>query len=444
MRFTAISFIRSIGEEFLLCNLRKGSAAVLNDVADFMYPMRSGEDVETAAQSIAQRYNVPIEDVLHDITDFYQNLTDLALLKPVSENREGIAVSFTNSQTKGTESTDNEEQWPVTDFYARHNLLPDLHIDLTDACTERCIHCYVPQGQCDFLPYDLVEKALREFRSQQGLTVQLSGGECMKHPDFANICRLCRKLDLDFIVLSNLTLCDEKIIEVLKETDPQFVNVSLYSMNAREHDAITQIRGSWQKTMAAIDACQQAGIHIRLATPLLKVNQHAYPALRKFAEERHVHLIPDCEIIPKCNGDCSNLDYACSPEEVEVVLREDKAFWDRGYGRGAIPKPEDKVCDIGKLLCLNSKGAYYPCSGMHGYVLGNAMNDTLTEVWRGEKMEFLRGLKNRDFPKCATCGHRQFCKVCPAFNYNATGCLFETIPAKCALAEVKHRVFGEK
>ena len=81
---------------------------------------------------------------------------------------------------------------------------------------------------------------------------------------------------------------------------------------------------------------------------------------------------------------------------------------------------------------------------MHGYVLGNARDNTLTEVWKGEKMEYLRGLKNKDFPKCVNCEHRAFCKVCPAFNFNATGSLFETIPAKCALAEVKHRVFGGK
>ena len=436
--------MRSVNGVFFLFNLRKGSVIILQGASDFLQPMFAGEDIEITAQKLAQIYNLPFQAIHSDMSDFYQELANLGLVQPVNEDCDGIVTSANNSQTIGVASKDDEGQWPVTDFYTRHNLLSDLHIDLTDACTERCIHCYVPQGQYDYLQYDLVEKVLREFREQQGLTVQLSGGECMMHPDFARICRLCRKLDLNFIVLSNLTRCDEKIIEVLKETDPQFVNVSLYSMIAEEHDAITQIRGSWQKTMAAIDACQQAGIHIRLATPLLKANQHAYPALRKFAEARHVHLIPDCDIIPKCNGDCSNLDYACSPEEVEAVLRENKVFWDRGYGHGVIPSPKDKVCDIGKLLCLNSKGEYYPCSGMHGYVLGNARNDTLTEVWRGEKMEYLRGLKNKDFPKCAGCEHRPSCKVCPAFNYNATGSLFETIPAKCALAEVKHRVFGEK
>lgn len=443
MKVKSKGFCRTNNNLCMINNPRTEGFVLIKDASDFLRPLITGEDTRKVRKEIAAKYSVPEVEVTRDMLALYIQLANMGLIEISSGPWKRILhdpaidafQQFPPSQ--GSEGA-------VSDFYESNNLLPDLHIDLTDACTERCIHCYVPQGQCDFLPYDLVEKVLREFREQQGLTVQLSGGECMMHPDFARICRLSRKLDLNFIVLSNLTLCNEKIIEVLKETDPQFVNVSLYSLAPEEHDAITQIRGSWKKTMAAIDACQQAGIHIRLATPLLKANQHAYPALRKFAEERHVHLIPDCEIIPKCNGDCSNLNYACSPEEVEAVLRQDKAFWDRGYGRGVIPSPKDKVCDIGKLLCLNSKGEYYPCSGMHGYVLGNARNDTLTEVWRGEKMEYLRGLKNKDFPKCAGCEHRPFCKVCPAFNYNATGSLFETIPSKCALAEVKHRVFGEK
>lgn len=442
MKFVVTSFIRSVDGEFCLCNLRMGSGVVINDASEFLKPMLAGENVEIAAQDIANKYNMPLYDVLRDLTVFYQTLTSLGLLKFAKENRDRIVASGNDNQAKGVASKEHEGERPVSDFFTRHNLLPNLHIDLTDACTERCVHCYVLQGQHDFLPYELVEKVLHEFREQQGLTVQLSGGECMMHPNFEKICCLCRKLDLNFIVLSNLTLCDEKMISVLKETDPQFVNVSLYSMVPDEHDAITRVRGSWQKTMAAIDACQAAGIHIRLATPLLNVNQHAYPELRKFAAERHVHIIPDCDILPKCNGDCSNLNYTCSPEEVESVLRDDPSFWDRGYGKALVRNPDDRVCDIGKLLCVNSKGDYYPCSGMHGYVLGNARNNTLTEVWKGKKMEYLRGLKNKDFPKCANCDHRAFCKVCPAFNFNATGGLFEPIPAKCALAEVKHRVFG--
>ena len=80
---------------------------------------------------------------------------------------------------------------------------------------------------------------------------------------------------------------------------------------------------------------------------------------------------------------------------------------------------------------------------MQGYVLGDAGGVSFSEVWKGEKMVYLRNLRNKDFTACVACTHRPYCKVCPAFNFNATGCLFDTLPEKCALAAVKHRVYGE-
>ena len=336
----------------------------------------------------------------------------------------------------------SDENSIVEDFCARHNILSELHIDLTNVCTERCVHCYVPQKRRDFLPYAMVEKALHEFRAMNGLTVHLTGGEAMLHRDFERICRLCVRLNLNFLVFSNLTLCDDRRISFLKEADPQFINVSLYSMKAAEHDAITCLPGSWQKTMDAILACEKAGVHIRLATPLLKSNRSAIPALKTFADMHRMHLIPNCDIVPRADHTCSNLSYACSATELHSVLSLNKQLFDRGWN-GSMPNREDKICEIGTTrLYLNAKGYYYPCDCMHEYVLGSVRSNTLQEVWRGEKMNYLRMLKNKDFSTCLHCEHRPWCKVCPAFNFNATGDLFQTIPEKCALGAVVHEVYG--
>lgn len=108
-----------------------------------------------------------------------------------------------------------------------------------------------------------------------------------------------------------------------------------------------------------------------------------------------------------------------------------------------MPGAEEKVCGIGEgRLYLNAEGNYYPCDGMHGFVLGNARERTVEEIWKGEELDAFRRLKNRDFGACAACGHRPFCKVCPAFNFNATGNVAKTIPEKCAVAAVLHRVYG--
>lgn len=335
-----------------------------------------------------------------------------------------------------------EDDDQIDEFFRRHGIISEFHIDLTDACTERCVHCYVPKGQKDFLPVELVEKALVEFRAMNGLTVHLTGGEAMMHPDFERICRKCVELNLNFIIFSNMTLCDEKRIAFLKEVQPQFINVSLYSMDPMVHDAITQVSGSWQRTHDAIVKCCEAGVACRIATPLLKENQDALPALRKFADEHRMHLVPATDIVAQADHGCGNLSHACSTEELHRVMTRDRDLFHRVYD-AKMPACDAKVCDIGSArLYLNAKGNYYPCDSMHEYVLGNVHENTVEEIWKGEKLNYLRGLKNRDFGSCATCGNRPWCKVCPAANFNATGDLFTHHPNTCALAGVVREVYG--
>ena len=84
------------------------------------------------------------------------------------------------------------------------------------------------------------------------LSVTLSGGECMTHPKFKEYLRAAKKYDFYVNILSNLTLLDDEIIQIMKEGNVSSVQVSLYSMNPEHHDAITKLPGSFEKTKAAI------------------------------------------------------------------------------------------------------------------------------------------------------------------------------------------------
>ena len=345
---------------------------------------------------------------------------------------------------RGQKERSDESDWtPLGDFFLRHGLPVELHMDLTAACTERCVHCYLPDYPNRHLPVALAKKALSEFRELQGLTVHFTGGECLIHPQFREIATLAKEIGLNILVLSNLTACDDGMTDFLADLDPQFVNVSLYSTDPAQHDAVTRRPGSWKETTAALARLKAAGVHCRIATPLLKENAGAFPALARFAAENGWHLVPNADIFPQSDHDCSNLDHAVAPDRLRAVLRDNKALFDRGYGRHPAPPPDAKVCDIGvSRLYLASTGDYYPCDGMHGWMLGNARDASVADVWRGEKLDALRALRNRDFPRCAVCPDRAFCKVCPAYNFNATGSLFETNPAKCACAAVKREIYG--
>lgn len=455
MRFSSATFFRHAGGQSLLWRPRTGACVVMEGAEPFLRHIGwTGRSEEEIVAGVATDFGMRPEEIADDFREFVAPLIeDGFLTTECTEYSEEISHRGVGRSTLSRqESFDangnvHDDSWsPLGDFFREHDIPTELHIDLTAACTERCVHCYLPDYPNKHLPFALAEKTLREFRAMQGLTVHLTGGECMLHPVFEQICRLCKELNLNFVILSNLTVCDEKRVAFLAEVQPQFVNVSLYSMNEREHDAITRLPGSWRRTMDAILSCEKAGVPVRLAAPLLKENRKAFPALAKFAREHRMHLVPSIDIVPQSNHDCSNLDHACTAAELREALAANPDIFDKGWKADApIPSPEARVCDIGhSRLYLNSYGNYYPCDSMHGYVLGNAETDTLESIWHGDKLEMLRRLKNRDFPQCASCENRQFCKVCPAFNFNATGDIFKTLPGKCAVAAVAREVYGEK
>ncbi len=438
-------FVRHHADESLIWHKRNTACQILKDAHVFLEALTFDfQSVDAILRRIAGAYQVDVQEFE---SDFYRLLTNFVRNDFVDVEDAGTAEDDlsgeANAEARDGDGASDENWTPLGSFFERHHIPSELHLDLTSACTEKCVHCYIPDNCNTFLDFALIEKALREFRALGGLSVHVSGGECMLHPDFEKVLRLARELNLNILVLSNLTLCDEAKVKLLQEIDPQFVNVSLYSMIPEHHDAITQIAGSWQKTMDAILALERSGVHVRLAAPLLKENKDDFAALEEFARAHRMHLVADCDILPQCDHDKTNLDHACSPSELEAALRANKELFNRGYESVTHPASDAKVCDIGTMhICLDSLGNYYPCDGAHGVIIGNVREETLGDVWTGEKFNRLRALVNRDFGACATCAERAYCKVCPARNFNATGDVLKHEAGLCAVAKVLHKVYG--
>ena len=445
VRLRSRVFIRHAGDESVVwcpntggCTVMENARVILDEVP------RDWRDMEEVVRAVAARFSCGADDVREGVEAVVAELAeqwfaDMETTGKVNENGHEVRP------TEGLPDGQDDNGTPLGDFYQRHGLPSELHLDLTDGCNERCVHCYLPKGSAHFLDTGIAGKVLKEFREAQGLTVFFSGGECMLHRDFAAILRQARELELNIVVMSNLALCDGKMVDLLKAVEPQFVNVSLYAVTESIHDGITQVPGSCRKTKGAIDALLSAGVPVRIATPFMRENKGCVDELKTFARERRVHLIPDAEIFGPIDQSCSNRNHALSLQELETLVSENKEVFAKGCAEPERCVPEAKVCDIGKTrLNLDAEGRYYPCDGFHGAIIGDARKDSLWEVWRGEALNKLRALKNRDFGECASCADRAWCKVCPMRNFNETGDMFTHAPWRCGAAGVWRRVFGKE
>lgn len=459
LRLSAQTFVRHAGDESVVwcprtggCTVMRDARAILDEVA---LEWRGRGEI---MQSVAERFGCAAAEVAEGVDAVLGELAAQGFVETDADGRcaagDTDAAGRAGGTVRGNAPTanpadseadaDGGDESPLVGFCRRHGLPIELHIDLTDACNERCVHCYLPKGGVHFLDPALAFKVLDEFRAVQGLTVTLSGGECLLHRDFAAILRHARELGLNVIVLSNLTLCDAETVELLKEVDPQFVNVSLYAVDEAVHDSITQIPGSCAKSKAAIDALAAAGVHVRIQTPFMYGNRGCVAELKAYAAERRIHLVADCDIFGGTDQTCANRRHALSPEEMEALVSANCDAFPRSplppeaCGRGA------KVCGIGDdKLNLDAEGRYYPCDGFHGAILGDARTDSLSDVWTGDALNRLRALKNADFGPCASCADRAWCKVCPMRNFNETGDMLVPAPWRCEATRLFRRIFGE-
>ncbi len=448
IRLSRGTFVRHAGKKSLLWRPQTGACVIADGAGPFLRYIGRQERAEAEiVADIAADFGLVPGDVEDDFREFVAPLLEDGLLEESGDSCrvKPLNRSFRNASAFDANGHVRDESWtPLGDFYGRQGLPSELHLDLTDGCNERCVHCYLPKGGTYVLDTGVAMKVLKEFREAQGVTVFVSGGECMLHRDFGAILRRARELELNVVVMSNLTRCDGDMVELLAEVEPQFVNVSLYAVTDAIHDGITQVPGSCRKTKAAIDALLAAGVPVRVATPFMRENKGCVEELKAFARERGIHLIPDAEIFGPIDHSCSNRDHALSLGELEALVAGNREVFAKGCAEPARCLPDAKVCDIGEArLNLDAEGWYYPCDGFHGAIIGDARKDTLWEVWTGEALNKLRALKNRDFGACAACADRAWCKVCPMRNFNETGDMFTHAPWRCGAARVWRRAFGE-
>lgn len=329
-----------------------------------------------------------------------------------------------------------------------------IHFDLTSACTEKCVHCYVPQHKHFFIDTKKCFEVMDQLREANGMSVTLSGGECMLHPDFDLIIRHARECDFSISVLSNLTLCDNRKAELLREMNVSLVQVSLYSMDSKIHDSITQVPGSFEKTKAAIELLHATDVPVQISCPTMKKNYRGYKEVLEYAKNMKMKAYTDFIIMARSDHTTDNLDNRLSIAETEEVIRmiaehepEYKSALKEDNRKLTPPevRAEEPFCGICiDSICLNADGNYYACSGFQDYPLGNCYKQTLMEVWmKSPRVLYLRGLRGKAIPQCVHCSDREFCSNCLVRNFNETGDMFKVSKHFCDIAHLNHKVVDE-
>jgi radical SAM protein with 4Fe4S-binding SPASM domain len=211
-----------------------------------------------------------------------------------------------------------------------------LELQITDRCNLQCRHCYIGEGSHQDLSLKQIQQVLKEFEEIQGLRLLLSGGEPLLHPDFWEINEILRNHAFRSVLLSNGTLITQEVAKRLRIHE---VQISLDGMK-EGHESLRG-KGTFEKTIMAIDHLQEANIRVSVATMIHHRNLSEFDRLASLLQSKK---IKEWNVdVPCVEGRLkTNQDFWLSPSEANPFLSY-------GYGGGFHGSTNNSTC--GAHLC---------------------------------------------------------------------------------------------
>ncbi len=422
-------FYQIYGEEVYLRKVDTRRDYVFNEIVkDILDNLKTETSFDELLANLQSMYN--LTDV--DATDFQNDIASFLNLLI----QDGIVIDC-NATTKKRANVLIPEQF--RDKCAENHQLWSVGLEITYRCNEKCIHCYVdnPINAKEELTYEEYQQILDTIQSMGCMNVLITGGECTLHPDFLDICRYSVSKGLLTNVYTNGLHLTDKMINELCNMHVNSVSFSLYGGDAETHEAITQIPGSFEKTLHNMMIFKCRGIDTFAKASITKVNFPGLEKLMELGEKIQIPMAPSFAISPSNQGERKDLQLMLNIDEYSEALKITRKFEKESKGKFGLREMNSCVCSSGvTTLTITPYGDILPCNALTE-LLGNVRKDSIHDIWQNSP--FLYKLRNFHFgdlsEKCHSCQYSGACAVCLGSAYKEHGGIFKPCHYTCEMAK---------
>lgn len=197
----------------------------------------------------------------------------------------------------------------------------EILLEITNRCNLKCVHCYKEAG---YAKRDDIEinklLSFLTFLSKKVNNIQISGGEPMLHPRYKEIFNFVTQNFKYPTITTAATLITNNNVKYLKEF--KSVQVSLYSDNKEEHERVTLIPNSFNKTVRGIKILVENGVSVTVTNIITKNNIHDLEKYINFCVSLGVAEVKFGEFSRVGRGMNLNRNWELSEEENEIVTQK--------------------------------------------------------------------------------------------------------------------------
>lgn len=326
--------------------------------------------------------------------------------------------------------------------------------NITQRCNLKCKHCYAA-GEPDVskeLTTEECRRAIDGFADFGCPVVLFSGGEPFSRPDLLDLAAYAREKGRRVVFSTNGTLITPAIAERIKAIGASYVGISIDGVR-ETHDAFRGVPGAYDRSLAAIRACRDAGVKVGLRVTLTRDNVREIPAIFRLMREERIPRICLYHLVYSGRGAnlrANDLSHAETRAAVDRIIDETKAAFDAGSPlevltvdnhadapylwlrmvREGNPRADDVLRLLrmnggnssgNGLSCVSWDGTVYPDQFWRDKPLGNVRERPFGEIWGNPpKGSFLAQLREKPLHVKGRCRDCRFLSICGG-NFRARG-----------------------
>ncbi len=316
----------------------------------------------------------------------------------------------------------------------------------TRRCNLHCMHCYTDSTDQP-APNELSTAeaiAMVDDLADYGSPVLLiSGGEPLSRPDVMEVAGHAVSRGMRVVFSTNGTQITPEHVEKFSEIGISYVGISIDG-RPETHDKFRGQPGAFDRSLAALEACREAGIKTGLRFTITRANQADLPWIFSLMAERNIPRLCVYHLAPSGRG-ARITDFAPSKQEtreaLDVIFRETEALAAAGmqpevltadnhcdsaylWMRVAERQPA-RAADVWRLLewnggnqsgraiaCIDAEGSIYADQFWRWRPLGNVREAPFSTTWGDDPPQLLRELRDRKALLPERCRGCRFLSLC--------------------------------